>query len=170
MKKSQKNGKAKKAQKKAEKKAVRISLAQSTNTKASRSESGLASEIKNHYNLEQGASYKRGRTNDGIRRTEHDSRAQTLDTAKACQTLKVDEYDTNKKRRQETIEYIKSELGAIKAGTVIRWKGRNNDTKAGNLNTCAKYFFSNVKSSAKMDCQAWNFFTLTSTSEKAEGK
>ena len=160
----------KKTTKKAGKKAgKRISIAEKTAT-ACTSKNGLAKEIKEHYNLDLTASHRRQATNKGIREEDHGNKARTLDITKARKALDVDQYDDNRKKRQATIDYINNEMKGLKAGDVIRWKGRNRDTKAGNKNTLAKYFFSNVKSSCTMDCTEWNYFTLTSTAETEEGK
>jgi len=157
-------------------KAVRISLAQQTADKAKKSKTGFSSEVQESYNLyqQEGSSYRKSAKNRGIHLADSETEGKhciTLDSFKACQEMNVTEYDSPKKRRGEAIDYIKKTLGKkLKAGTVIRWKGRNSDNKAGNLNTCAKYFFSNVKSTCTQDCKTWNHFALTSLSEKPEKK
>ena len=162
MKKSEKKA-TKKAGKKAESKGKRITLKDKIQGKS------LFSNVKTHYSAPLTASYFR-KVSAEVTAKAKDSADFTLDSHKAQQEMKVTEYDSPKKRRQDAIEYVKKALPKITAGKTIKWKGRNADRKSGNLNTLSKYFFSNVKSTCTQDCNVWNIFSLTSMSEKAEGK
>ena len=157
-----------KAKKKSETKGKRISLATKTQEAAS-TKAGLHKEIVNHDGLAQDASYQRGRTNAGIRIDEH-AGAKELDIQDAVQVLKISEYDVNKKRRAEAVAYITGKLGTLKKGDVVMWLGRTRDTKSGNVNKCAKYFFSNAKSMVSgIACTQLNYFSITSAETKTEG-
>jgi len=159
--------KTKKAKKKSETKGKRISLATRTR-EAATTKAGLHREIVNHDGLDQGDSYKRGQTNHGLRLDEHPD-AKVLDINDAVQALGISQYDVNKKRRQEVVAYIAGQLGKLKKGDVVAWAGRNGDTKSGNVNKCAKYFFSNAKSSVSgQKCEATNYFAITSAETKVE--
>lgn len=143
-------------------KGVRVPIAQKTQEAAS-TKAGLYREINSHYNLPLDASYKRKKTNEGIRVEDHDS-AITLDIDAAAQDLGISKYDSNKKRRAEAVEFIEKSLGRkMRKGDTFKWKGRASDTKSGNSNRCAKYFFSNAKSKVSGEaCEKWNYFAVTS--------
>ena len=148
--------KAKKSGKK--NKGVRISIAQKTQ-EAAKTKAGLHKEVVAHFNLPQEADYHRTATNTGLRREEHS--VKMLNIHEAVKALNIDTYDENKKRRAEVVAFIKSKLGSLKKGDVVAWLGRNRDTKAGSVNECAKYFFSNAKSAVNgIECKELNYFSI----------
>ena len=159
--------KAKKA--KAEKKSSGSSLKNETAKKCEK-KSGLYNSIVNHYELPQEAGYARTQTNKGMRAEAHPD-AVFLDIKECGQALNISEYDSNIKHRSEAISFIKGKLGRnMRKGDVFAWAGRKGDSKSGNANRAAKYFYSASKSLvSKETCEALCYFAVTSAETAVEG-